>query len=130
LVAGSYTLFVRGDRIVDADDSRPLAQSGRLAVANRGTSNVSVVTMPGTGQFGASSNTPAPPFTASTASAVAFGNFSGAVDASNNPIPDLVLADPADDVLFVFQGQQGGGYSTDPTTILFLDIGANPTGLA
>src|SRR5579872_870657 len=54
LILDTYTLFVRGDQLTEAVDGQnlALAEPGQFVVANGGTSNVSVVSMPGSGTLG------------------------------------------------------------------------------
>ena len=89
--------------------------------------------MPQNGQLGAGSNYPVPApsgFFAGSATAIAYGNFSGAVDASSNPIPDLLIAYD-DGTVSVFQGRLGGGYALQPSTTVFLpSLTAAPAAIA
>src|SRR5262245_27576668 len=137
LTAGAYTLLVRGDRLNDVDPTPlAMAQAGQTIVAignGQGGDNVSVIGVPQNGQLGAGPNHPAPApsqFFAGSATAIAYGNFSGATDGSSNPLPDLLIAYD-DGTASVFQGRLGGGYDLQPTATVFLPtLTAAPAAIA
>src|SRR5262249_55905227 len=92
LPSDTYTLFIYGDRVPDASGVY-MAEPGQSAVPGGATPTASIVSVPLNGQLAASSNYPAPPSTNATTKPtfVTFGNFSGTVDNSNNPVPDLLV---------------------------------------
>jgi hypothetical protein len=104
LTAGNYTLFVEGDKIADVDDGRLLAQPGRVVVANQGQDNLSVEGARGDGSLLQSGTIALPAGT--VISAVTSG------DLNNDGIPDLVVADRANNQVFVLTGNGSGGYNS------------------
>ncbi len=133
LVVDTYTLFVRADHVVDNTGSGlHMGQPGQLAVVSNGQNNVSLIGMPGTGTLGTLADYPMPANAGvqATPSAVLLANLTGAVDANNNPIPDLVVIDSTTDSVNVFQGRVGGGFDLTPDVVLDLPTGAGAKAVA
>ncbi len=140
----SYTLYVRGDKILSAGTAAeggtalPLSIPGEVATSNQGSNNLSVVNLPSDAS-GSTNNslpalsnynvsqgqltTPSQPF------AVALAN----VDGNTAGINDLIVADQANNQIDIYQGQapaQGGGFSATPTVLVLPGAGDEPTAIA
>jgi len=119
LVVDTYTLFIKGDRIFDVDESLPLAQPAQLIVANSNLNNIGVVSIVGDGTLGAISNYNMAPVgpQAPLPREVAFG------DLDSDGIKDLVVINGGTNQALVYLGQpatEGGGFDTDPAFTLTL----------
>ncbi|MFQ3649732.1 MAG: FG-GAP-like repeat-containing protein, partial [Gemmataceae bacterium] len=122
----TYTLFVRGDQILDAVDLTPLAQPSRIVASNSLLRDVNVVDVNGNGSLASPGNIPiagqgnreAQPY------ALASGDLNG------DGLDDLVVVNGGNDTLNIFYGRsgsQGVGFATTPDLTLLLPIGAlNP----
>jgi hypothetical protein len=78
---------------------------------------------------GASAGIPAAAQQGATPSAVAYGNFTGAVDGHGKPIEDLAVLDSVRNTVSIYKGQLGGTYSATPALVLTLPAGANAKAL-
>jgi hypothetical protein len=67
--------------------------------------------------------------TGSTLSALAYGDFSGALDAHGQLIPDLAVIDRGTGTVKIYQGRPGGGFNPTPTVVLNLPAGSGATAL-
>jgi hypothetical protein len=134
LTAGSYTLFVHGQNLVDTDDSPPipLAQAGELVVASAGTTSISTIAVPGDSNLNAISNYQSLSSAATLVtqpSAVAIANVYGDKTPSGADLPALIVANKNDDTISVFRGLPTGGFSTTPTNRISLPAGSAPDAL-
>jgi hypothetical protein len=120
LVAGTYQLFVRGDRLLDADDGLGVSSPPRLYTANGGNNTVAVANIREDGTIaaeavfpvplGAGGLTPAP-------AAVATGDFNG------DGIPDLAIVNAGTNQVAIYAGHKaadGGGFALAPDLLLNL----------
>jgi hypothetical protein len=122
LTAGQYTVFVHGDRIHDVDDNLPLAQPGQVLAANAGTTNISTVGLPGTGNLDAISNYQSD-ITGAVPDAVVFADVYG----DGPSMPALIVASQMSDTVDIYRARAGGGFFTTPVH-LALPGGARPQG--
>ena len=122
LTAGTYSLFLRGDQIVDVDETLPLARPGELVVANAGRDSLATVSLNGSG-LGALSTVPLPAEGTNNflPSAVASG------DLNADTLPDLVVAASGQNTVNVYLGLASGGFSLSPD--LTIGLSASPSGL-
>lgn len=122
LTAGTYSLFLRGDQIIDVDESLPLARPGELVVANAGRDSLSTVSLTGSG-LGALSTIPLPAEGTNNylPSAVASG------DLNADGLTDLVVAASGQNAVNVHLGLASGGFSLSPD--LTIGLSASPSGL-
>jgi photosystem II stability/assembly factor-like uncharacterized protein len=124
LTAGTYTLFVEGDQIVDTDgDNRPVSQPGQVVVANQGQNNLALLKEPGDGSLIQSGTLALPAGTKISAVTSA--------DLNNDGFPDLVVADKANSLVYVFLGTGPGTYGA-PTaySTIVSGKGASPVSVA
>jgi hypothetical protein len=135
LTAGSYTLFVHGENLVDTDDSPAiaLAPPGQLVVASSGTQSISTISVPGNLNLNAISNYQSPSSTGTGSfttqpSAVAIANVYNDFGPSG-AIPALIVANQADDTISIFRGLATGGFATQPTNRIALPTGSAPDAL-
>jgi photosystem II stability/assembly factor-like uncharacterized protein len=139
LPSDHYSLFVRGDRIHDVDDSLPLAQPQQLAVASGGlldgntqiggVPTVSLVTLPGDGStqavtnFASNGTNPKP-------TAVALANLDPGIRTDDGrPIYDLLVANSSTNTINIFPGLPEGGFANVPIATLSNPSGLNPQAL-
>jgi hypothetical protein len=73
---------------------------------------------------GVSAGVPASQQTGSNPSALAFGNFSGLLDAHGKPIQDLAVVDAGTNSVKIYKGKLGGGFNYTPAITLALPAGA------
>jgi hypothetical protein len=121
LPAGVYSLFLRGDQIVDVDENLPLARPGELVVANAGRNSLSTVALNGTG-LGAVSTISLP--IEGTNNYLPSGVATGDLNADG--ITDLVVTSSGQNTLNVHLGN-GNGFSTSPD--LTIGLSASPSGV-
>lgn len=121
LPAGVYSLFLRGDQIVDVDENLPLARPGELVVANAGRNSLSTVALNGTG-LGAVSTISLP--IQGTNNYLPSGVATGDVNA--DMIPDLIVTSAGQNSLNIHLGN-GNGFSTSPD--LTIGLSASPSGV-
>src|ERR1043166_9365852 len=129
LFAGTYTLLVHGDKLLDVDDGLPIAQPGQVFVANAGQNNLSVVNLTGDGTLGALSNYPLPAIGATQPAPVAVAH----ADLDGDGLPDLIVANSATNELAIYRGRalaNGLGFDLNPDLRLALPAGASPDSVA
>jgi hypothetical protein len=126
LVAGTYQLFVRGDRLLDADDGLGVSPPPRLYTANGGNNTVAVANITEDGTIAAESVYPVPPGPGGATpapAAVATGDFNG------DGIPDLAVVNSGSNQVTIYAGRPaaaGGGYALAPDLLLNLPGGGSP----
>ncbi len=127
LPANTYSLFIRGQNVVDVDDGFALAQQGQLFVSNNGQNNVSAVVLGNDGTLGAAGNYPLPANGTTKAAPYAVAH----ADLNGDGIPDLIIATSGTngagtagtDQVLIFAGHstaQGAGFSLKPDLTLNL----------
>ena len=116
LVVDSYTLFLRGDQMIDVDDGLAMAQPGQLIVANGGRNNVSVLGAPGDGSLGTLStyNLPTVGGLAANPKAIAMGDIDG------DGIADLGIVNTGTSSVGLYLGRAGGGFNLNADLTLSL----------
>jgi hypothetical protein len=117
---GTYTLFVKGEKIHDAGGLFALAQPGQLVAADlkHGTvSTLDAFSSTGNGNlYGAPQSYPL--LTSQSAVAVTVADFNG------DGLKDIAVADQKNDKVYVFLGQSNGGFDSLPAATLSLPTGA------
>ncbi len=123
LQAGTYSLFIKGDQIVDLDgDNLRLAQPGEVVVANNNGQNLSTISLADTHLSDPTSQAlPTQGATAFQPKAIASADIDG------DGLADLIVA--GGNLTFnsasVFVGKPDGGFSTVPAVQLALPIIVN-----
>ncbi len=129
MVVDNYTLFVRGDQMIDQDEGLAMSQPGQLIVANSGSNKVSVLGMPGDGTLAGLSNYNY----GAVGGQAANPRVVGLADVDSDGIKDLIVVNAGTNQVLIFQGQSaavGGGYKSSATLTLNLPTGTANTGKA
>jgi hypothetical protein len=119
LILDTYTLFVRGDKVLSNSTlgSVPMALPGQVVVANNGRTDASVINIPGNGSLGAISQygLPANGSTSAGPVAVAMANLTG--QSGEN---DLIVLNKSAGQIAIYLDQGGAGYGLAPSLTLTL----------
>jgi hypothetical protein len=123
LTAGTYSLYLRSDQIIDVDEGLPISPQGQIVVANAGSGNLSTATLTGS-TLGALSQFGLPQ---------TFNNFAPSSvvggDVNQDGVGDLLVASSTQDSVSVFLGNPTGTFATTPDALLDLPAGSNASAM-
>ena len=129
LTAGTYSLFLRGDRIKSVSTSDTLAAPGQIVVANGGRGNVSTVALNGS-SLGAVQTLGLPSQGTAPAAVVTYAPTAAVIaDVNADGFSDLLVASSGFDNVQVYLGNALGGFSSLADTTLALPTGAGASAL-
>src|SRR5262249_2702258 len=116
LVVDTYSLYVLASNVHDSTFNLPMAPPWQLVVANAGRNNVSVANLPGHGSIGALSDYAVAVVGPQVPNPMALA----LADLDGDGIPDLAVVNAGTAQVNIYQGQVGGGYSTNAIAVLSL----------
>jgi hypothetical protein len=128
LTSDTYSLYIRGDKMLDADDGRSVTPKGEVVAANSTSGLMSVANFNNDGTLASTGFYPTPVL--NPGNIQAFPTQVVSADFSGTGIPDLAVVAPGYSQVLIYRGRKaadGGGYDFTPTLKLNIPAGGSFT---